>query len=130
MYVLYSGTPVNGLGGCHPRHGFHEWILSQYNRKLFSSYMISPKKLSILIIQISNFCLFRKSDLLIFLSTNSFHNLLYDTATIISPTDSQKSFSASYLPLQQYHTAMHIVVSHVRNSRYKQSEDLHYLSLL
>ncbi len=32
MYVLYSGTPVNSLGGCHPCHGFHEWILSQRNR--------------------------------------------------------------------------------------------------
>ena len=33
-----------------------------------------------------NFCLLRKSDLLIFLSTNNFHNLLYDTAIAISPT--------------------------------------------
>ena len=56
-----------------------------------------------------NFCLLRKSDLLIFLSTNIFHNLLYDTAIVFAPTYSHKSFSASYLPLQQHHTVTHIV---------------------
>ncbi len=28
---MYSGKPVIGSGGCHPCHGFHEWILSQYD---------------------------------------------------------------------------------------------------
>ena len=32
------------------------------------------------------------------------------TAIITSPTYSHKSFSASYLPLQQHHIAMHIAV--------------------
>ena len=28
---MYSGKPVIGSGGYHPCHGFHEWILSQYD---------------------------------------------------------------------------------------------------
>ena len=42
----------------------------------------------------------RKSDLLIFLSTNNFHNRLYDTAMIISPIPSSHCIYSTHLSCQ------------------------------
>ena len=77
--------------------------------------------------QISAFL--RRSDLLISLSTNNFHNRLYETAITPSPTYPKKSFCDSCLPSQKYHKAMRTVASHVQNSHYKQWGASRYLSL-
>ena len=45
---MYSGKPVIGSGGYHPCHGFHEWILPQYNRNFNSAILEGNKSTNLI----------------------------------------------------------------------------------
>ena len=45
---MYSGKPVIGSGGYHPCHGFHEWILPQYDRNFNSGLLAGNKSTNLI----------------------------------------------------------------------------------
>ena len=72
--------------------------VQQRSHDLYDLYYELPEEQQQEVGAISAFL--RKSDLLIFLSTNNFHNRLYDTAMIISPIPSSHCIYSTHLSCQ------------------------------